>query len=79
MKLAPVGEPLARSSFGGERENAEVLLVKLLLKHSMTLADFEEVLDEPRAVAWLAATNADERTVLSQLLLQARPLCPTFW
>ena len=59
---------LAQEGVGGERENAEVLLAKLLRKHSMTLADLEEVLDQPRTCRWLPADDGDERLVLAQLV-----------
>ena len=59
---------LAQEGVGGERENAEVLLGKLLRKHDMTMADLEGSLDQPRAMVWLPASIEDERTVLSQLV-----------
>lgn len=59
---------LAQEGVGGERENAEALLAKLLRKHSMTMADLEGALDQPRACLWLPASDADERTVLTQLV-----------
>ena len=60
---------LAQGGVGGERENAAVLLEKLLRKHSMTLADLEGATDQPRTLAWLPASDVDERTVLSQLAI----------
>ena len=60
---------LAQSGVGGERENAEVLLSKLLRKHSMTLADLEGALDQPRTLVWLMARDEEERMILSQLAL----------
>ena len=61
---------LAQEGIGGERENAEVLLAKLLRKHSMTMADLEGSLDQPRASVWLPASSDDERTVLAQLVVK---------
>ena len=61
---------LAQEGVGGERENAEVLLAKLLKKHSMTLADLEGTLDQPSERAWLQASDPDERTVLAQLVIK---------
>lgn len=61
---------LAQEGVGGERENAEVLLAKLLRKHSMTMADLDGALDQPRSRQWLPASDADERTVLSQLVIK---------
>ena len=60
---------LAQQGVGGERENAEALLEKLLRKHSMTLADLEDASGQPRATVWLAAADNDEQTVLSQLMI----------
>ncbi len=59
---------LAQEGVGGERENAEVMLEKLLRKHSMTMADLEGALDHPRECAWLPAADGEERAVLSQLI-----------
>jgi hypothetical protein len=61
---------LAQEGVGGERENAEVLLAKLLRKHSMSLADLEGALDQPAAQVWLPASDTDERTVLAQLIVK---------
>lgn len=61
---------LAQEGVGGERENAAVLLEKLLRKHDMTMADLEGALDEPRTLVWLPAADVDERTVLSQLAVR---------
>ncbi len=61
---------LAQEGVGGERENAEVLLAKLLRKHSMTLADLEGALDQPRTREWFPASDAEERAVLSQLVIR---------
>lgn len=61
---------LAQEGVGGERENAEVLLGKLLRKHSMTMADLEGALDQPRASVWLPARDDDERTILAQLVVR---------
>lgn len=60
---------LAQAGVGGERENAEVLLEKLLRKHSMSMADLEGALDQPRTLVWLPALSEDERTVCAQLVL----------
>lgn len=60
---------LAQQGVGGERENAEVLLAKLLKKHSLTMADLEASGSEAATTIWLAASDADERTILSQLAL----------
>ena len=59
---------LAQQGVGGERENAEVLLAKLLKKHSMTMADLEGASNQPSTLVWLPASNEDERTVLAQLV-----------
>lgn len=61
---------LAQQGVGGERENAEVLLAKLLRKHSMTMADLEGAVDQPRSLFWIAAGDSEERTVLSQLIMR---------
>lgn len=61
---------LAQQGVGGERDNAEALLAKLLRKHSMTMADLEDVSGQSRAQVWFAAGDIDERTVLSQLALK---------
>ena len=61
---------LAQDGVGGERENASVLLEKLLRKHSMTMADLDGALDEPRTTVWLDATDVEERTVLSQVAVR---------
>ena len=61
---------LAQEGVGGERENAEVLLGKLLRRHGMTLADLEGALDQPRTLVWLPASDVDERAVLAQLVLK---------
>ena len=61
---------LAQQGVGGERENAEALLAKLLRKHSMSMADLEGALDQPRTQVWITAADAEERIVLSQLALR---------
>lgn len=61
---------LAQAGVGGERENAEVLLAKLLRRHSMTMADLEDASDRPRVRQWLPAGDLEERTVLSQLVIK---------
>lgn len=61
---------LAQQGVGGERENAETLLAKLLRKHNLTLADLEASLDAPLERAWLPAADAEERIVLSQLAIR---------
>lgn len=61
---------LAQEGVGGERENAEVLLAKLLRKHAMTMADLEGALDQRPVRQWLPASDVDERTVLSQLVVK---------
>ena len=60
---------LAQEGVGGERENAEALLEKLLRKHSMTMADLEAVESAPVRV-WVEASDAEERIVLSQLAIR---------
>lgn len=70
---------LAQDGVGGERENAEVLLGKLLRKHSMTMADLEGPLDQPRAVVWLPVSGEDERTVLSQLVVKLFGITRKLW
>lgn len=70
---------LAQEGVGGERENAETLLAKLLRKHSMTMADLEGALDQPRTRVWLPASDTDERTVLSQLTLKLFGTGRKFW
>ncbi|MDQ6718337.1 MAG: hypothetical protein M3Z17_08335 [Gemmatimonadota bacterium] len=61
---------LAQEGVGGERENAEVMLEKLLRKHSMTMADLDGALDQPRTCAWLPVGDGEERAVLSQLVVK---------
>lgn len=61
---------LAQQGMGGERENAEALLEKLLRKHSMTLADLDGSLEAPLARVWMNAADVDERAVLSQLAIR---------
>ncbi len=61
---------LAQQGVGGERENAEALLEKLLRKHSMTLADLEGAGDSPQTRVWISASDAEERIVLSQLAIR---------
>ena len=61
---------LAQQGVGGERENAEALLEKLLRKHSMTLADLEGSEQAAHARVWMAASDAEERIVLSQLAIR---------
>lgn len=61
---------LSQQGVGGERENAEVLLEKLLRKHSMTLADLDGSLEAPLARVWISASDVDERAVLSQLAIR---------
>lgn len=60
---------LAQGGVGGERENAAVLLEKLLRKHSMTMADLEGALGQASSQVWFPASDIDERTVLSQLAI----------
>lgn len=60
---------LAQQGVGGERENAEALLEKLLRKHSMTMADLESV-EAGESRVWLSAADAEERMVLSQLAIR---------
>ena len=60
---------LAQSGVGGERENAAVLLEKLLRKHGMTMADLEGASSQARTQSWFPASDVDERTVLSQLAI----------
>jgi hypothetical protein len=61
---------LAQQGVGGERENAEVLLAKLLRKHSMTMADLDGASGQPATRMWLPASDVDERTVLAQLVVK---------
>lgn len=61
---------LAQDGVGGERENAEAMLEKLLRKHRMTMADLEGALDQPREREWLPVGDEEERTVLSQLVVR---------
>jgi hypothetical protein len=61
---------LAQEGVGGERENAEALLAKLLRRHSMTMADLESAQNAPVTLVWLAAASDDERTVLAQLVIK---------
>lgn len=70
---------LAQEGVGGERENAEVLLTKLLRKHSMTMADLEGALDQPRTRIWLATRDGEERTVLSQLVIRLFGTARKLW
>lgn len=61
---------LAQQGVGGERDNAEALLEKLLRKHSMSMADLEGAGDSPQTRVWVAASDAEERIVLSQLAIR---------
>jgi hypothetical protein len=61
---------LAQQGVGGERDNAEALLAKLLKKHSLTMADLDGSLDAPSRRVWLEASDVDERSVLSQLAIR---------
>lgn len=70
---------LAQEGVGGERENAEVLLTKLLRKHSMTMADLEGARDQPRTRIWLATRDGEERTVLSQLVIRLFGAARKLW
>ena len=70
---------LAESGVGGERENAAVLLEKLLRKHSMTMADLDGAKDRPATRVWFAASDPDERTVISQLALSLFGVGRKFW
>jgi hypothetical protein len=60
---------LSQQGVGGERENAEALLEKLLRKHSMTMADLESF-GAAESRVWLSASDAEERIVLSQLAIR---------
>jgi hypothetical protein len=70
---------LAQQGVGGERENAEVLLAKLLKKHALTMADLEGASGEASAMAWLPASDVDERTVLSQLTVRLFGTARKLW
>ena len=59
---------LAQEGVGGERENAAVLLEKLLRKHAMTMADLEGA-ERAATRVWLPASDSDESTVLSQVAI----------
>lgn len=61
---------LAQQGVGGEKENAEALLAKLLRKHGLTRADLEEAAGVKRftRVLELTARNMRERTILIQLI-----------
>jgi hypothetical protein len=70
---------LAQEGAGGERENAEALLAKLLRRHGMTMADLEGALDQPRVREWLPAGDDEERTVLSQLVVRLHGIDRPTW
>ena len=70
---------LAQQGVGGERENAEVLLAKLLRKHSMTMADLEGALDQPPTCVWFPVRDEDERTVLSQIVVRLFGTARKLW
>lgn len=70
---------LAQEGVGGERENAEVLLAKLLKRHAMTMADLEDAIDRPRTREWLPASDMDERTVLAQLVIRLLGIDRAVW
>lgn len=70
---------LAQGGVGGEKENAERLLAKLLRKHSMTLADLEGDIEQHRTRVWLTAADREERTVLSQLVIRLFGLDRKLW
>ncbi len=61
---------LAQEGVGGERENAEVLLEKLLRKHSMSMADLEAASGDGQSRVWIPASDLEERNVLAQLTLK---------
>jgi hypothetical protein len=60
---------LAQEGVGGERENAAVLLDKLLRKHSMTMAELEGSGGHAATRTFFPATDSDESTVLSQVAI----------
>lgn len=59
---------LARQGVGGEKENAETLLTRMLRRHGLTVADLHELEGEPRDLMWLPVADDLEATVLQGLV-----------
>lgn len=57
---------LAQEGVGGERDNAQVLLEKLLTQHGMTMADLLDASSDRERV-WLTYADEQEMTVLHGL------------
>lgn len=58
---------LANQGVGGERENAEVILEKLLRMHGLSRADLDEIDAPVRETTWYAVQR-DERNIFSGLV-----------
>lgn len=59
---------LARQGIGGEKENAEALLAKMLRRHGLTVADLHNLEGEPRTLTWLAVADDFHVSVLAGLI-----------
>jgi hypothetical protein len=59
---------LARQGIGGEKENAEALLAKMLRRHGLSPADLHELEGEPRELHWLKTVDDMQVTILAGLL-----------
>lgn len=70
---------LAQEGVGGERENAAVLLEKLLRKHSMTMAELEGSAGQATSRAFFSAADTDESTVLSQVVVSLFGIGRRMW
>jgi hypothetical protein len=58
---------LSEQGVGGERENADVILTKLLRKHGLTMADIDDRSQARERVRWKFSGD-EERTILAGLI-----------
>ena len=58
---------LARQGVGGEKDNAQSVLDKLLARHGMTIADLDDSA-QVRERRWFKPKNQRERTLLNQCI-----------
>lgn len=63
---------LARQGVGGEKENAQRMLEKLLAKHNMTIADLDDTAEEKTTVEFKVKNDA-EKKLLIQCAYKAIP------
>lgn len=59
---------LARQGVGGEKDNAQSVLDKLLAKHGLTIEDLDDAA-EPRTKRWFKFKGEQERTLLAHCVL----------